>query len=268
MTTYTELETSVYGGKPVELYRFVHGTNIWTYNTGEEDITHDGEVYTPLALSRDGEMVISGEPTKVNITVVLPVASAVSKLYLSGAPEQVVLLTVFRHHYGADLPLVYWKGRVISVVWESSQAKLSCESIFSSLKRIGLRARYQRGCRHVLYGPGCRVLKEDYAINGAIDVIDASRTIITISELSSFPSGYFVAGMVQFPGELRFILGHSGTRITLSTPVINSIVKDEAIIYPGCNHTRAVCSSKFNNILNFGGFPWIPTTNPFQGSIV
>lgn len=268
MTTYAELENSVCSGSPVELYRFAHGTNVWTYNTGEVDITHEGEIYTPLALGRDGEMVNSGEPNKTNITVPVPIGFEVSKLYLSGSPEQVVLLTVFRHHYGANGPVVYWKGRVASVSWDEGKASLFCESIFTSLKRTGLRARYQRGCRHALYGPGCRVDKAAHALPGLVAAIDASNTVITIAAAGSLPDDHFTAGMVQFIGGLRFILKHDGTNITISSPIPGIAGGEEAILYPGCNHTRIACSEKFDNILNYGGFPWIPTKNPFHGSLV
>jgi len=39
-------------------------------------------------------------------------------------------------------------------------------------------------------------------------------------------------------------------------------------IYPGCDRVRATCESKFDNLDNFGGFPWIPTKNPFGGSSI
>jgi len=35
--------------------------------------------------------------------------------------------------------------------------------------------------------------------------------------------------------------------------------------YAGCNRTIQECSSKFNNTLNYGGMPFIPTKNPFGG---
>ena len=39
-----------------------------------------------------------------------------------------------------------------------AEATLKCEPIASSLKRPGLRARYQLLCRHVLYSSGCGAL--------------------------------------------------------------------------------------------------------------
>ena len=39
-------------------------------------------------------------------------------------------------------------------------------------------------------------------------------------------------------------------------------------LYPGCTKSRAVCKNKFDNLNNYGGFPWIPTKNPFGGSSI
>lgn len=38
--------------------------------------------------------------------------------------------------------------------------------------------------------------------------------------------------------------------------------------YAGCDKTNRTCSKKFGNILNFGGFPFIPIDNPFSGTII
>lgn len=37
---------------------------------------------------------------------------------------------------------------------------------------------------------------------------------------------------------------------------------DAVTLYPGCDGSRETCISKFNNYLNFGGHPFMPTSNP------
>jgi hypothetical protein len=39
-------------------------------------------------------------------------------------------------------------------------------------------------------------------------------------------------------------------------------------IYPGCDRTKETCNDKFSNILNYGGFAWIPAKSPFDGSSI
>jgi hypothetical protein len=40
----------------------------------------------------------------------------------------------------------------------------------------------------------------------------------------------------------------------------------DAEIAPGCDLRRDTCAGRFNNLLNFGGFPDIPGRNPFGGT--
>lgn len=45
-------------------------------------------------------------------------------------------------------------------------------------------------------------------------------------------------------------------------------IGDTVKVYAGCDKLNTTCSTKFNNILNFGGFPFIPQDNPFTGTII
>jgi hypothetical protein len=40
----------------------------------------------------------------------------------------------------------------------------------------------------------------------------------------------------------------------------------EVTLYPGCDRLAATCSSKFNNIENYGGFDFAPSKGPFEGN--
>ena len=57
---------------------------------------------------------------------------------------------------------------------------------------------------------------------------------------------------------------HAGSSLTLANPCALA-VSDAVTLYPGCARNRETCKNKFNNILNFGGWPWIPLRNPFDG---
>lgn len=282
MSTYSALEASAHGGRPVELFRFVHGSTVWTYSTGPE-VDYNGETYTAFPVGRD-DMEQTKEVHKASLEVLLPRTCELSLLYLAGSPEHVVTLTVFRLHVGAsDGPVVYWKGRIMSIDWpDPATAKLSCESVFTSMKRPGLRARYQRMCRHALYSEQCGVDKDDYAVTGSVSAVNAAYTVVTIPEAADYDDGYFLGGfMALADGTLRFIAGHVGSSITLANPapVLADLVgvggygEDYGeyyggcglVIYPGCGRDRDTCSDRFGNILNFGGWPWIPKRNPFDG---
>jgi len=62
------------------------------------------------------------------------------------------------------------------------------------------------------------------------------------------------------------ITGHNSDVITLSAVPPGLAVGNAITLYSGCDRTLATCHSKFGNSENFGGFPLIPTKNPFGGS--
>ncbi|MEW6169845.1 MAG: phage BR0599 family protein [Pseudomonadota bacterium] len=62
------------------------------------------------------------------------------------------------------------------------------------------------------------------------------------------------------------IVAHSADSITLAAVPPGLSVGATVVLYPGCDHTLSTCESKFGNSANFGGFPFIPTKNPFGGS--
>lgn len=281
MTTYSSLEASVHGGRPVELFRFVHGTTVWTYSSGPE-VEYNGETYVGYPIGRD-EMQQTKDLHKSALEILLPRTSELSLLYLAGSPENIITVTVFRTHVGVfDGPVVYWKGRIVSVEWpDPATVKFSCESVFTSLKRPGLRARYQRMCRHALYSEQCGVDKAAYAVAGTVSAVNTARTMVTIPEAAGYANGYFLGGFLSLAdGTMRFITAHAGSSITLSTPA--PVLADfvgltgygvgygvgygaALAIYPGCARNRETCQGRFGNILNFGGWPWIPSRNPFDG---
>ena len=189
-------------------------------------------------------------------------------MFLGTVPEVQTLVTIYRLHRtdSSEERISYWKGRILSVKVDGFEIKFSCESIFSSLKRVGLRARYERSCRHTLYDAQCGISMDILRQTGTVLV--QSNTTLTVVGADSKPDGYFTGGMVKDVNEVyRFINGHSGTQISVSKPYYRNIVSEEVVLYPGCDKTTDMCISKYNNIVNYGGFPYIPPKNPFDGSI-
>ena len=153
-----------------------------------------------------------------------------------------------------------------SVVFAGSTAKIRCESIFTALKRPGLRAHYQTGCRHALFDPGCGVNNQAYKLAGT--VASFSGLNVTSSTFLSQASGWLTGGYLRVAGVPRMITNHSGDTITLSAVLPGLAVGVAFEAFAGCDRTFATCQSKFGNSLNFGGFPWIPAKNPFAGDSI
>ncbi|HSH42876.1 MAG TPA: phage BR0599 family protein [Arenicellales bacterium] len=266
--------------RPAELYRFTQGEQVWTYTSADAAIEHNGETYEPAALGRSA-LEQTAEINRANISITLPRTNPVAALFLADSPEAITALTVLRQEQDSTLTL--WKGRAASAQASASEVSIEFESIFTSLRRPGLRARYQRACRHTLYGRGCNVDKTAFAVPGRL--ADLSEATATVPVAAEYDDGTFYGGMLETDsGVLRFILAHEGEQLTLARPIAELAEAFAAsgygrsygmyyggvavTLYPGCDRSRATCDTRFDNIENFGGFPWIPGRNPFDGNSI
>lgn len=264
---------------PKELFRFVEGEQVWTLTSADEDETYNGEVYISTTLGRN-EIENKNQMSRANVEITLALENEMAHRWMRQTVEAVVSLTIFAKSMD-EVVGVSWKGRLASVKPDGDKIVLIFESIFTSLRRPGLRARYQRACRHVLYGRGCNLNKDDFASYALVTAV--SGLIVTVPGAAAQPNGFFTGGMIEGPdGVLRFITNHTGATLTLireldsltpeflesgqgyGHPYGGSYVR----LFPGCARDRATCDSKFNNLDNFGGFPFIPTRNPFDGSSI
>lgn len=269
--SYDTYEQSVQDGRPKYRVLFDFGGVDYRYTNEETIIADSGGSWLPEAI-QFSEFSQTNEMAKDPLTITLPRDNALALQFLGGVPEQVVSVTVYRWHTNdvAEEYRFYWKGRVAGASPEGDTVKLRCENIFTSLRRPGLREKYQVGCRHALYGRGCGLDKDDFAVARTATAVSGSQVSITIT------SGidYFAGGMLQTSdGIFRDIASNTASTVTLLRPLpqLAAAIADDGpqavTLYPGCAHTLAACKDKFDNLLNFGGCPWIPNKNPFGNDV-
>ena len=247
----------------IELYRIAvddssDGT-LFHFSNGDEDYVHDGDTYEPATIGR-ADMVQGSEINRQNVQIRVPYDNPVAAVYLAGTPDVVATVTIFRVEDATVL--TYWKGRIAATRATGQQMVLECESVFTSMRRTGARARYQVQCRHALYGTACGVDKDTYATLAIVATVDG--TTLTVTGADAQADGYWVGGMIAFNGIFRFIVSHTGTTIKLWRELPDVAGTDAVTLYPGCNRTLEQCNERFDNAVNHGGFPWLPNSNPFQ----
>src|SRR5690606_23628846 len=65
-------------------------------------------------------------------------------------------------------------------------------------------------------------------------------------------------------GEKRGIYDNNSNIVTISYPFVDIIPGDEVELVYGCDHKRTGhCRLRFDNVVNYGGFDFIPVVNPF-----
>jgi uncharacterized phage protein (TIGR02218 family) len=265
--SYQGEESSISGGAPRELYRFVHGSTRWLLTNLPTSYTYQGETYEPAAVRR-GAPEIGQDIARSGIEVRLPRDHALASLFVSTPADASVSLTIYRMHItdSASEVIVYWRGRVAGARLTGSELALRCEPLLASMRRVGPRARYSLTCRHALYSAGCGASASTFRVAGTVQTVSGS--VVTINEAGTKPNGYFVAGMLEAGSVRRMIVAHSGTTLTLAAPVVGLVAGASVMMYAGCDHLLATCRDRFANVANFGGFPWIPRKNPFAGDAI
>lgn len=262
--SFSSIINSIFGAKPVDLYEFTHGSTVWRYCGGQENITYLGNVFAKIAIKRTAH-VQENEMAKDAIKVSVPLDTPVSQLYLSGSPEAAVGLTIYRAHYGDAEVICAWKGRIVLPVWNEYTCELSCESIYTKSRKQGCRARITRQCRVDLYGTECGVSKAAYGVSALITGVDSTKTIITVASGTSGISevGRFAGGEMSSGAVSRTILSHDGTSIKLMAPVQDLAAGGYITLYPGCDRTLATCTGRFSNLANYRGYAWLPSKDPY-----
>lgn len=279
--TFSPIETSRRKGEPVTLYLFIYGGDegdsptplYYGYTDAEQAITYDGFTYSPVPVARDA-IASTGNLDKVALTVRFPRDIEFAEDFRVYPPTQITTLIIRQGHLSdADSPpefLVCWTGRVLSLGREADQCVVTGEPIASSLRRPGLRRHYQIGCPHALYSQGtgmCNASKAAGTVVGTVASISGTTVTLNAGWNGILDPSKFVTGQIEWTNtsgqmEIRRILWISGNTLALGG-VLRDLVATMAInVILGCNHQTNDCQFVHNNILNFGGFPWIPSKNP------
>lgn len=157
--------------------------------------------------------------------------------------------------------VILFSGTVAGADVGRTSAKLTVNSLLSLLNVQMPRNVFQPPCRNVLYDGGCTLSKAAFGVAGTSG--SGSTASVIVTGLSN-PAGYFSLGTITFntganTGVSRSVKVYASGNAQLALPLLTAPTTGDAFtIYAGCDHTQATCVSKFNNVLNFRGEPYIP----------
>ena len=274
--THDSVEASVDEGRPYFLYQFVEGAQIWRLTSRAEPWTSlatDGTtlVWEPAAIAH-GDVVQTSEIERGRLEITLPLSHPFARRFLAPMGNTPVTLTIFRGHEQVPGETVaHWKGRIVGAEVEGARIVLAAESLFTTLRRAGVRAKYQRLCRHALYGRGCTLDIGLFETPGTVTAVAGAS--VTVFEAAGVPDGWWRGGVLRFGVALGFVIGHAGAVLALSRPMpeLSAALADPptdpvtVALAPGCDLRPETCRAKFGNLANFGGFPELKGQNPFGG---
>ncbi len=262
-------EESVEQNRPIELYTISLGATVWRYTSSDGPIVLASETYEPLSISR-GAHDQSQEDQDQQVEIRLPGDTPICRFYIVSVPGESATVLVERYQEldgATPQRIIMYDGVIETVSFEDGGevGVLSIQNLRRAYSRSVPRDVYSAVCNHVLYDSRCKVAEASFRVTQ--EVLSVSGNEMTINNLNLQADGYWVPGFVELTGsaqDFRVILKHVGNVVTLTLPFGTNPTGELVRVYAGCDHAPETCRSKFSNLLNFGGFPFVPTKNPFQ----
>jgi len=270
--------------EPIEYLTIQDGINVWRYTNSNIIESIGPRSFIPLAYTRT-DPAFSKDKSDGQVKFVVPSNIPIIGFFETIPSSSTATVQIERvNRNDPDLGVqIYWKGQVASVQRDGNRATILGVP-FTRLPAQVPRYTYSGLCNWFLFQDRCGLIRNDWRHFGPV-VSQESDVIFTVTDLRNTAAtlalngggtlsaqeidDYWLGGYVEnLDGEKRAIyqtdVDGVPDRIRILQPFRNLNVTDEVIVYAGCSRTRDICFRKFDNALNHGGFPDIPTINPFR----
>lgn len=269
MTSFNTLEVSVERSRPIELYEFVLGSETYRYTSAEDTLTVGSDDFEPEAIARNQVEQGSDQSTRT-LTITMPASNPFAEQFINVVPGERASVNVYRYQRDESpaftTQVLLFKGLVQSVRFpnDGGTAEIAVRSIEAALNRNVPRFSYMGMCNHFHYDQSCGVNPASFNHIGAVTLVSGNDVTVTGAGASGFD---FVGGYARPTGanDFRMVLAQSGDVLTLLLPFADSILGGDLQVFAGCDHIiTGDCATVFDNVINFGGFGFVPNRNVFQ----
>lgn len=262
-------ESSRTKSRPYYLYLIRYGAGMndyYAFTDNELPVTLNGVAYSVRQITH-GDVSTTGSLDKSTVELMTPKTNELFDLFRIYPPSYRVQLSIMKGHNGdaASEAKTIWSGRILAMSVRGSECSYSCEPILTTMKRPGLRRNWQYGCPHPLYLEGCFASKAAAKRTGTVAAIAGATVTLNNGWNGALDAAKFIGGFVEISAAsavARTILRVNGNALVLAGPTTGLAVGSGVSIYPGCAHNMDDCKNVHNNLVNYGGQPWIPTSNP------
>ncbi len=273
--TYEDFETSQELATPVELYIFTLGTEVFRLTSAEDDITITlpnpiNGVYTSTEIRRSNIQMSNDGNRTDSIEITLPSINEIAAKYVGVVPGQALTLELFRFHR-LDAPdpetILAFQGvmQTVAFIEDGRVAKMQIQTLTKAKNRSIPRMTYQSTCNHMLYDVRCKISDTDPDFEKFLTVAsaDSTNTFLTVTGAAAFGATFFTGGFIEHENDFRTVKSQVGDVLEIFIPFIDSPVGELIRVLAGCDLSIVTCRDKFDNIVNYGGFPLVPTKNVF-----
>jgi len=222
------------------------------FTDGERDVPHVSDTYKAIPITRSA-IVKSGRmgDNEAEITFSIKEEFAKSRIHYHAEDRYWVEI---RNRPGRD---PFWRGKMKAIRSTRNTIQMTFTALLGALRIYGLPANYQTTCRHSLYDNLCGVSMAGNSRPLDIVTFDSRKLVAQIRERGSpsWPLSQAQFGYLEQDGRNYRITAVSGSLLYLTR--ITALQKGEATVFRGCDKRFSTCKERFNNLENFGGFPYL-----------
>lgn len=272
------LDTSDFGGVPIELYKVTVGSGEarveLCVTNHEEDVEAMGLTFYSDIISRTDIVIDNDHSAEQRFSLEVDANSRLAMQFVFTSPSDGDTLDVYRCQLDdIENTLLYtWRGVLVGVERDYPMVTISCQSIKSLHNGTGCYTRYGRGrCRHLFMHPvTCKYFETPYLVlMSKLD--EVTYQFNNTQELPPKGLAHYLGGVVSFQGQHRTI-----TNVVPGALIVNidfPFTADPVVagdydmrLSPGCDLSFDMCLNKFNNANNYGGYDDMPIgSGPFGG---
>jgi uncharacterized phage protein (TIGR02218 family) len=248
----------------VELFNIsAPGMSNFLYTDCNVGLTFQNAWYLPYPINR-GKISYSTDlkVDETNITMAKNWGTdmAIYKNALAGATVQITRVNLDNL---VDDHVLLFDGDVSDTRVDEATINLRCTTLDFLNWELPKR-ELQVACNWQLYGPYCGIDVDSYSVTTTSGLDDNSPTTLTSDDFIHATSQYFRGGfVVGLSGDnnqlIRHITDHTGNQLSILPPFPFDVETGVNVrVAPGCDHSTSDCEDNFDNLNNYGGFPFIP----------
>ena len=259
---------------------------ILTYANGDLPVAWNGYVYRANSLLVSGlkyKCSIGLNVDKQQITISarqadtiggVPFLQAMQQGILDGAfiQRERAFFTNWNTTGGSLIPIgatIMFKGRVAEIgKIGRTTAEITVAGDTTLLDIDMPRRLWSPQCSHVLYDSGCSLARGAYSSAGSVTSSSSLTNIAWSAATAAYAQGSITFTSGLNAGVIRTIKAAASGALGLAYPLPNwPSIGDTFTAAQGCDHTQATCQSKFANLANFRGYPYVPPPQIMTGPL-
>ena len=278
MSSFATLEVSRESSRPAEIVTITQGSTSYRYTSAGGSITIGSDIWLPIAMSRTG---IKHDPSERSyvLEITVSIDNEFVAQFFAVPPERTATLQVLKIQRDESPAFatrrVLFDGDVqsIKITDDVSVAKICALPDIACLKRSIPRYGFQAQCNHTLFDAQCGVSQVSFQYTQTVSAVGGGGTLITVPGAGSSPFNgtFFRGGFLRATGSFdqRTVISQSGDVLKVSVPFRQSVLNQSVDVFAGCNRIMTGdCATKFDNVANHGGWPYVPNKNVFVTGIV